>query len=712
MTLGVTPPDTAQVFSLSSQQIQEAQQSFAGLVDVITQVFGQPSALSGLTATQIASLLGSGQVTPTAVLPPVIAFGGGKSTFLATLPGAAANFSRMLSVIRQGRRILLRAKDGQPATFFVGDRIPVSLASFSPSLAGTGGNIPTLISANFPATNYAAGQAPSFVVAASLRDNGTNDLVVANSADNTVSVLLGNGDGTFPAPVPYPTNTDPVWIATGQFNANTTAPMNDEFLDLAVADNTANVVSILLGNGDGTFRPKTDLAVGNKPVSVVAANFHDLATTQNVDLAVANQGDNTISILRGNGDGTFQAPANISLGGGFNPTALVAADFNNDGHMDLAVTSAGSNLVQIFLGNGDGTFRTGSNLQFATGVDPVYIATADFDGDGNLDLAIANQTDNTVTILLGHGDGTFASPIISALPAGNAPTSIAVGDFNVDGRPDLLVADKTDNAMSVLLNLGGGLFGPNFELPVDTGPVSIAVADFNGDGKPDAVTANSTANDVTVTLNLSTFSGATNPLAGVPFPGVEYLDIGLKVKATPRIHPGDEVTLKLNFDVSSVTGQSFNSIPVISSQTVDQTVRLKENETAVLAGFIQSQLTNAIAGTPGIADIPDAGLIASTINPQRNDSELLFLVTPRMVRLAPRQDHLIYAGRGAPEGTAAGAVGGTQVNPVQAPPAVAPPPGAAPAQPAPPEGEPQQPPVQTAPPPTPQTPANPGPQQQ
>ncbi len=338
------------------------------------------------------------------------------------------------------------------------------------------------------------------------------------------------------------------------------------------------------------------------------------------------------------------------------------------------------------------------------------ITSGDFNGDGNLDLAIANQTDNTVSILLGNGDGTFTAAANPAVAAGNAPTSIAVADVNVDGRPDLLVADKTDNAISVLLNLGGGLFGPNFELPVDAGPVSVASADFNGDTTPDAATANNTANDVTVVLNSSSFSGAANGLAGVPFPGVEYLDIGLKVKATPRIHPGDEVTLKLNFDVSSVTGQSFNSIPVISSQTIEQTVRLKENETATLAGFMQSQLSNAIAGTPGIADIPDVGLIASTINPQRNDSELIFLVTPRMVRLAPRQDHLIYAGRGAPEGTAAGAVGGTQVNPVQAP-LRSPSAPRLPSQYLP-RVNPQQPPVQTAPPPAPQTPGNPGQQQQ
>jgi Bacterial type II and III secretion system protein/FG-GAP-like repeat len=736
LNLGITPPQNATAYTLTPAQVQEAQQSLAGLVDVITQVFGQPSSLSGLTSTQIASLLSSGQVNPATLLPPVIAFGGGKSTFLATLPGAAATFSQMLSTVRTGRRILLRAKDGQPATFFVGERFPVDLATFSPSLAGTGSNVSGVNAANISSINYAGGDAPSFLTAASLRDNSIDDLIVANNPTNlpqTVSVLLGDGTGVFAAPVSYPTGIDPVWIATGQFNANTTLPgaMTDEALDVAVVDNAPNAplgaVSVLLGNpgtdgtGDGTLLPKTDYPVGNRPVSAVVANFHDLTTALNVDIAVANQGDNTISILQGNGDGTFlPAVTAITLPNGFVPTALAEADFNGDGHADLAVTSAGSNLVQIFLGKGDGTFTTGSNLQFATGNDPVYIATGDFNGDGILDLAVANNTDNTVSILFGNagststsiGNGTFTPGTPRDFPAGNGPTSIAVADFNVDGRPDMIVADKTDNAVSLLLNLGSGLFGPNLELPVDAAPVSVVAADFTGDTIPDAASANSGANDVTVVLNSSAFSGGlTNGgLSGTPFPGVEYLDIGVKVKATPRIHPNDEVTLQLDFDVSALTNQSFNNIPVISKQAIQQTVRLKENETANLAGFLQSELSNAINGTPGIADIPGVGLLGSTINPQTADTELLFLVTPRLVRLADHKDHTIYAGQGSPEGTASGAIGAVGATPpasVQGPVGGIPPTvgGSAPTPPSTgepavqaPVGGPPQPPAQTPPP--------------
>ena len=299
LQLGITPPQTAKIFSISSQQIQEAAQSDQGLIDVINQIFGSSS------------------------IPPVIAFGGGKTTFLATLPGAAANFAEMLSLVRHGRRILLRAQDGQPATFFVGDRIPVSLTTFAPSLTSAGvsnsGTGTAAVAA--PLTNYAAGNTPSFVATADLRGMSINDLIVANAADNTVSVLLGNGDGTFGAQTTFPTGTSPVWIASGQFNNGSTAANSDNILDLAVADKAANTISILLGKGDGTFQPKVDIPTGRAPVSVIAADFHDSTGTGFLDLAVANQDDNSISIFQGNGDGTFQAPTLIQLPAGFSPAA-------------------------------------------------------------------------------------------------------------------------------------------------------------------------------------------------------------------------------------------------------------------------------------------------------------------------------------------------------------------------------------------------------
>jgi type II secretory pathway component GspD/PulD (secretin) len=706
--LGITPPQQSTVYTLNSQEIQEAEGSAQGLINVITQVFGAPSSISGLTATQVGSLLSSGQLSLGSLIPPLVAFGGGDSTFLATLPGATINVAEMLSLVQHGRRILLRAQDGQPATFFVGDRIPVSLAQYSPSEGGTGTTVPGVLTSDFPLTTYSVGNAPTYVASAVLSSNGFQDLIAANFSDSTVSVLAGNGDGTFDAQATYPTGTGPVSIATGDFN-------KDGNLDLAVANQTAGTVSILLGNGDGTFQAKTDIAAGVDPVSVVAANLHDLNAKGNLDLVVANGSVNTLTIFQGNGDGTFLAPTIVSLPNGSNPAAIAALDLNSDGHIDLAVANSGANTLSIFLGNGDGTFQP--RTDYTTGTLPVWVATGDFNGDGIPDIAVANKNDNTVSIFLGDagtsnasiGNGTFAGQVTYA--AGNAPTSIAVADYNIDGRPDLAVTDETDNAVSLLLGIGGGVFGPNLELGVGTNPISIVSADFNADGRADAAIANNGSNDLSVILNSASFSGALNGLSATPFPGVEYLDIGLKVKATPRIHQNnDEVTLKLEFEISSLSGQSFNTIPVITSETVDQTVRVKENQTSMIAGILQGQLGNTINGTPGIGTLPGLGFLGDQ-NATNQESELLILVTPRTLRFAPRTEHVIYAGQGSPD--TAGAAPSplpqppppppsdqqpqppAQQSPAQSPPQ--PPPPSQPSQQAPPDQQPLPPPPPTTP---------------
>ncbi|MGA9185880.1 MAG: hypothetical protein WBZ32_11330, partial [Candidatus Acidiferrales bacterium] len=146
--------------------------------------------------------------------------------------------------------------------------------------------------------------------------------------------------------------------------------------------------------------------------------------------------------------------------------------------------------------------------------------------------------------------------------------------------------------------------------------------------------------------------------AGTQFPGVEYLDVGVKVKATPRIHPDNDVTVKLSLNISAVTGTAYNGIPVISNQEVEQTVRVHEDETSALAGIVVPQYTQSVNGTPGIAEIPGLGLAAGLQNTQTGDSELLILITPRMVRYPDRHDHIIYAGRGSLEGP--GAMGPTR----------------------------------------------------
>ena len=386
---GVLGPQTAKIYSIPSNAVQEAQMGLEGLVAVLTAIFGQPTSLSGLTASQIAALLGSGQLASSVLIPPLVAFGGGKTTFIGTLPGASAQLSDSLSTIHSGRRILLRAEDGQPATFFVGERYPVSLAQYSASLgSATGVNIPAISGTNFPFTTVATGVNPDFVATADFNADNFADLAVANYTDGTVSVFLGVGDGTFQTPTTVTVGKGPASIATGNFNSNTTT--GDSNIDMVVANQNSNTITVLLGIGDGTFAAGTPLTTGNQPVSVIAT---DLNADGFLDLVVTNKGDNTITVFMGKGDGTFTALTPFATGGG--PSCVLSEDFDGDGKIDLAVTNATDNTMEIFFGNGDGTFKKG--VMYATGVTPIFVATGDFNGDGILDLAVADSGAATTT---------------------------------------------------------------------------------------------------------------------------------------------------------------------------------------------------------------------------------------------------------------------------------------------------------------------------
>jgi Bacterial type II and III secretion system protein/FG-GAP-like repeat len=641
--IGVTPPQTGKIYTLDSGLLGSGN-SETNIISTLEQIFGTPSALSGLTPDQIATQIAEGTLDINSLLPPVVAFGGGATTFFSTLPGATANLSRTLTLVRSGRRVLLRAEDGQPASFFVGERYPVSLAQYSSSLVSNV-NTSAAASQNFPVSTLDTGNAPAFVTGAVLRNTNVEDLIVANQSDNTVSVFLGNGDGTFASPVIYPTGQGPVWIATGDFN-------NDGNVDLAVADKNANTVSVLLGNGDGTFQPKVDYATGSVPVSVVEADFNG---DGNLDLAVANQADNSISLLFGNGSGAFLTIPGIPnvLAAGHSPTALATGHFtsgtssNGSSIMDLAVANQNDNSVSIFLGNGNGTFQ--ARTDYATGAGPVYAATGDFNGDAITDLAIANNKDNTVSILFGQAgstgsaSGTFATSV--DYEAGTGPTSIAVADYNLDGIQDLAVADSGGNSIALLFGLTGGTFNVPFLLDVGNDPLSIFTADFDGNGTPDGAIANNASNTVSILQNDTTPSaGLGSP--GTQFPYSEYVDLGLKIKATPRLHRNGDVTLQLHFDLTGLAGPSFNTIPVLTNDSVEQTVRLKENETTLLAGILQPSVSTALNGIPGLTEVPGLGVLAGNKDVQQSDTQVLILITPRMVQLAPRKSITIYAGHG------------------------------------------------------------------
>jgi len=333
----------------------------------------------------------------------------------------------------------------------------------------------------------------NYVAVGDFRGQGKPDLAVAING-NEVYILLANGDGTFtqtsasPILIPRPpwdtlTDAQMVFLATGDFN-------NSGKLGLAVANQGEENVPILLGNGDGTFTIPTSFVFsgGGLPNSLAVGDF---LGNGNLDFAVANSlGGTPIDIVLGWGDGAFnQGPvsANVNVAGAYMPTV---GDFNGDGKLDIAATGGGPgpspvNVVTILLGNGDGTFRLAQNPTFPTGSNPQPIVAADFNGDGKLDLAVANYDGGSVTIALGNGDGTFTPASGSPVTVGTNPIALAVGDFNSDGKADLVVANQTDNTLSILLGNGDGTFRSAASSPFALGtvPFSIAVGDFNSSGR-------------------------------------------------------------------------------------------------------------------------------------------------------------------------------------------------------------------------------------
>ncbi len=257
----------------------------------------------------------------------------------------------------------------------------------------------------------------------------------------TVSVLRGNGDGTFQTPQAFEAGSGPNDVAVGDFN-------EDGYQDLAVADygpftQRATTVSVLAGNGDGTFGPATFFGAGDGPSCVTIGDFnHD----GRQDLAACNYRSNDVTILVGNGDGTFEPAGRFPVG--VSPWDVVVYDFNGDLKSDLAVIGHWSDIVSILPGNGDGTFKP--HIWFRTDRGPTGAALADFDGDGHVDLATANYFSTTISVLPGNGNGTFRPA--QNFGVGMAPMGLAAGDFNRDGQPDLASGDYFSHSVSILIN--------------------------------------------------------------------------------------------------------------------------------------------------------------------------------------------------------------------------------------------------------------------
>jgi len=491
-----------------------------------------------------------------------------------------------------------------------------------------------------PVRSYASSGADNVSVAvADLNGDGKLDIAVTNQCVNgfdcsasSIGVLLGNGDGTFRAAMTYQ-------VAGLQF-ANVAAAVDlngDGKLDLVFVDRDGSTGStsgiiVYLGNGDGTFGPEQTYSSGGYMTnSLVVADFNNdgkpdivlanLCAANNAQCASSSDGSE-IAILLGNGDGTFQ-PAKTYNPGGSGTSSIAVADVNADGKLDVVVTNQGPNSFAVLLGNGDGTFQTANSFP-SGGIDPISVAVADVNGDGKPDVLVSNfcadstcQSNGLISVQLGDGKGGF-TPFQSYSSGGNRTETLAVADFNRDGKLDIVVGNLCGpppcalngpiGVLDILLGNGDGTFQAASAiamLPYAGGTGGqFAVADINGDGKLDI------AAGLSGILLLGNGDGTfQTPLDLVaPGPGIVAADFNADGKMDLAIAVGNVVVLLNNTLTPDTTSLISSGTPTVVGQSVTFTATVTPMGSGTPGGTVTFKDGSTVLGTSPLS----AGVAAFT----------------------------------------------------------------------------------------------------
>ncbi len=365
--------------------------------------------------------------------------------------------------------------DGKP------DLAVASLAQSVVTLVNNGSGVFALTAQS------SASRAPQAIAAGDFNKDGFQDVVVADNTANSFEIFNGNGTGNLAAPLRFLSGSQPIAIATGDFN-------KDGKLDVAIVNNSDNDVAVVLGNGDGTFQDIESYISGSNVRSVALGDFNGDGKT---DFLVSNSSASaySVNLFTGNGKGSFTLASTVSLAS--DVYSIAAGDFNQDKKLDFVVANETSNQVSVVFGNGNGTFNS-SVASYATDSGPDSVAVGDFNHDGYPDIVTANGSANDISVLLNTKTGAFNAAV--NYPVGSFPLAVAVTDLNNDGFPDIVVANFGSNNISVLMGKGDGTFAAGVTYNVGNGPVSIAAAELNGDLYADLIVTNQIDNSISVLL--------------------------------------------------------------------------------------------------------------------------------------------------------------------------------------------------------------------
>ncbi len=377
--------------------------------------------------------------------------------------------------------------------------------------AGGGGSLTVSFSATTPA---AVGKNPYSVAVGDFDGDGEMDAVTANEGASNVTFLFGDGAGNFtPITIPMPAadGCAPYAIAAGRFDADAIDDVIVTCTDLGMN----NHVYILAGATGRMYTPVGIAALASassmvtKPEGVGVGDFdHD----GNLDVVTANGGNTSAWIAFGKGDGTFKATA-TKLTIGNHPYGVTVGDFNGDGKDDFAIGDYAVANVYAFLQPTSGGTFTAATYNSVNA--PGGLAAGDLDADGNADLVTSDQTGDAVAVFLADASGTFPGAVPPSqppeYPAHPSPADVALGDFNGDGKLDIVCANADADAqgnpggsIDVLLGNGDGTFASAMSLGMSRTPIGVRVADFNGDGLADFIVVNNDDKNPTATLYLNT----------------------------------------------------------------------------------------------------------------------------------------------------------------------------------------------------------------